>query len=136
MSLMEWLVGKPQTSKDVALLQGRPVSTRATINMVPRVAAIEPQAGGPGIEEDRGHFVLGQTLIDTLVPHARNPAPSPPTNFGTSPTSGLLPCAAMTEGPYSKSSCATKARAISIGGTDELCGKVIQKTEPRPTPSH
>jgi hypothetical protein len=29
----------------------------------------------PGIEEDWDHFVLGKTLIDTLVPHARNPAP-------------------------------------------------------------
>jgi hypothetical protein len=75
MGVMHWLVGKPQTSKDVALLQDRPVSTGATINMVPRVVAIEPKAGGPGIEEDWDYFVLGQTLIDTLVPHARNPAP-------------------------------------------------------------
>lgn len=75
MRLMEWLVGKPQTSKNVALLQGRPVPTGATINIVPPVVAIEPKAGGPGVEEDRDHFVLGQTLIDTLVPHARNPAP-------------------------------------------------------------
>ncbi|RVP11833.1 hypothetical protein CN085_24120 [Sinorhizobium meliloti] len=75
MSLMEWLVGKPQTSQDVALLQGRPVPTGATIKMVQRVVTIEPKEGGSGIQEDRDHFALGQTLIDTLVPHARNPAP-------------------------------------------------------------
>jgi hypothetical protein len=75
MRLREWLGGKPQTSKNVALLQARPVPTGTTINIVPRVVAIEPRAEGPGIKEDRDHFVLGQRLIDTLVPHARNPAP-------------------------------------------------------------
>lgn len=75
MRLREWLGGKPQTSKNVALLQARPVPTGTTINIVPRVVAIEPRPEGPGIEEDRDHFVLGQRLIDTLVPHARNPAP-------------------------------------------------------------
>ncbi|YCI06108.1 hypothetical protein M1D34_29140 (plasmid) [Ensifer sp. D2-11] len=75
MSIMEWLVGRPQTSKYVALLQGGPVPTGATINMVSPVVAIEPKEGEPGVEENWDHFGLGQTLIDTLVPHARNPAP-------------------------------------------------------------
>lgn len=72
---MEWLFSKPPTSADVAVLQGRPVPTGATIKMVPRVAAVEPEAEEPGIEQDWDHFVLGPMLIDTLVPHARNPAP-------------------------------------------------------------
>jgi hypothetical protein len=75
MSLMEWLFGKPQTSRDVALLRGRPVPTGAKIKMVPRAVAVEPEEEEPDLEEDCDHFVLGRTLIDTLVPHARNPAP-------------------------------------------------------------
>lgn len=75
MRLMEWLFAKPQTSSDVALVQGMHVPTGARIRTVPRMAAVEPKEDEPDIEEDWDHFVLGQMLIDTLVPHARNPAP-------------------------------------------------------------
>lgn len=75
MSLMEWLFGKPENSKNVTVLQGRPVFTGGTIKMVPRVVAVEPKEAEPDIKEDWDRFLLGQTLIDTLVPHARNPAP-------------------------------------------------------------
>ncbi|MBP1886668.1 hypothetical protein [Sinorhizobium mexicanum] len=75
MSLIEWFFGKPETSKSVTVLQGRPVLTGASIKMVPRVVAVEPKEAEPEFKENRDRFLLGQTLIDTLVPYARNPAP-------------------------------------------------------------
>ncbi|THK33588.1 hypothetical protein EHS39_35480 [Ensifer sp. MPMI2T] len=75
MSLMEWFFGKPETFKNVTVPQGRPVLTGATIKIVPRVVAVEPNETEPDIKEDWDQFLLGQTLIDTLVPYARNPAP-------------------------------------------------------------
>jgi hypothetical protein len=73
MSLMKWLLGKPQASKNVAVLRSGPAPTG--INKVRRMVAVDSKAEEPNIEEDRDRFVLGQTLIDTLIPHARNPAP-------------------------------------------------------------
>jgi hypothetical protein len=75
MSLMEWLFGKPETFKNVRVLQGRPVLAGTTIKMSPQVIAVEPNEADPHIKEDWDRFLLGQTLIDTLVPYARNPAP-------------------------------------------------------------
>ncbi|MDK1490864.1 hypothetical protein QN219_12415 [Sinorhizobium sp. 7-81] len=75
MSLVEWLFGKPEVSRNVTALQGRPVLTGATIKTVPRVITVEPKETEPDIKEDWDKLLLGQTLIDTLVPYARNPAP-------------------------------------------------------------
>jgi len=75
MSLMEWLFNKPETRRNVAVLAGRPVLTGAVIKTVPRVVAADPKEAEPPIKEDWDRFLLGQTLIDTLVPYARNPAP-------------------------------------------------------------
>lgn len=75
MSLMEWLFGRPETSKNVTFLEGRPVLTGARIKMVPRAVALEPTEAEPDMRGDWDRFLLGQTLIDTLVPYARNPAP-------------------------------------------------------------
>ncbi|OHV84023.1 hypothetical protein [Ensifer sp. LCM 4579] len=75
MSLMEWIFGKLETSRNVAVLQARPVLAGTTIKIAPRVAAVEPNEAEPQAKEDSDRYLLGRTLIDTLVPHARNPAP-------------------------------------------------------------
>ncbi|MCA1494672.1 hypothetical protein I6F11_27750 [Ensifer sp. NBAIM29] len=109
MSLMEWLFGRPETSRNVTVLahrpenrtrfrkarcadsksysdlcasektrgavEGRPVLTGAPIKTVPRVAAVAPKEAEPISKEEWDRLLLGQTLVDTLVPHARNPAP-------------------------------------------------------------
>ncbi|MCZ4094267.1 hypothetical protein [Sinorhizobium psoraleae] len=59
----------------MTVLQGGPVLTGATIKTVPRVVTVEPKEAEPTIKEDWDHLLLGRTLIDTLFPYARNPAP-------------------------------------------------------------
>lgn len=117
MSLRDWLGGKPQTSKNVALVQGSPVRTGTTINIVPRVAAIEPKAGGPAIDEDRDHFVLGQRLIDTLVPHAMPIQSTVRRRVASVPGMRLLPpllsCVAICE-PHARGCSLWRAGRTSV----------------------
>lgn len=75
MSLMEWLFGKPETFEKVRVLQGRPVFAGTTIEKSPPAIEVGPDGADPHGREDRDRVLLGQTLIDTLVPYARNPAP-------------------------------------------------------------